>query len=99
MGLTNRPRPSPHVTKATQQKASHRVSAPPPPADPSPPLIFTLELGGDLALLARPAKLLAPPAKPVPGAMNPYDIRFADPSSYHDRRRYANPDPSFSDPI
>lgn len=27
--------------------------------------------------------------------MNPSDLRFADPSSYHDRRRYANPDLSW----
>ena len=58
-----------------------------------PSLAFTIEHGGALALLSRPAKLL------LPGAMNPYDLRFADPSSYHDRRRYANPNSSSSDLI
>lgn len=28
------------------------------------------------------------------GDMNPYDLRYADPSSYRDRRRYANPNPN-----
>jgi len=67
-----------------------------PPAATSrsiPSLAFTLEHGGALALLSRPAKLL------LPGAMNPNDLRFADPSSYHDRRRYANPNSSSSDLI
>ena len=92
MGHAKRPSPFRHATK-TRNKKQTTASPPAATSRSIPSLAFPLEHGGALALLSRPAKLL------LPGAMNPYDLRFADPSSYHDRRRYANPNSSSSDLI
>jgi hypothetical protein len=71
-----------------------------------PPLLPLPRSQAASLLFALPG-LTAASANTLSGAMNPSDLRLADPSSYHDRRRYANRNYSsisrathgFSDPI